>query len=407
MFVSDTHLPQLLPPVAYSATEWYGREREQVLLPAWWAVALVHELPRDGDFITFDHVDGPVILRRSAGRIHGYRNVCAHRHAKLTGKARGHCDVLRCDYHGWEYADSGATQKIPDAPSFRPLEKGQLGLAPLRVETVGAIVFLTFDPAAAPVRDWLGADAARIEDGFDDATRMIWRAEYDVPVNWKLLVENNLESYHVGTVHAATLGPSPAEQACTHELAADRSRFEAPGDRTWWRHAKRFLARNIGRPADGRYMHGHVHPAFMWGETDLFALYQSVVPTGPASCRVSCRCLAWQSRRPRPLADACARTLARRSLRIWEQIIGEDLAILPQVQAGVASPRHPGPGLISRREERITHFQRWLLARMGTGADAALAASSATHAAGRHHLDDGDERKDTHIHPAPGTERLT
>lgn len=371
MFVSDTHLPQMLPPEAYHDRAWHQRELDCVLRPAWWAVALVDELPRDGSFITFDHVDGPVLLRRSGGRIHGYRNVCAHRLAKLTGKARGHCGVLRCEYHGWEYAESGATQKIPDAPSFRPLEKGQLGLDTLRVETVGAIVFLTFDPQAPAVREWLGADAARIEDRFDAATRMVWGADYDLPVNWKLLIENNLESYHVGTVHAATLGASPAEQACVHELAAGRSRFEAPGDPTWWGGAKRFLARNIGRPADGRYVHGHIHPSFMWVETDLGVGCQSVVPTGPTSCRVSFRSLAWQSRSPRPLADACARALVRGSLRVWQRIIAEDVAILPQVQAGIESPRHPGPGLISRREERIVHFQRWLLACMGLDAPAA------------------------------------
>ena len=367
MFVSDTHLPQLLPPEAYYDRAWHERELDRVLRPAWWAVALVEEFPRDGDFITFDHVDGPVILRRSGGRIHGYRNVCAHRLAKLTGKAHGHCDVLRCEYHGWEYAESGATQRIPDAPSFRPLEKGQLGLGTLRVETIGAIVFLTFDPAAPSAREWLGSDAALIEDRFDAATRMVWRADYDLPFNWKLLIENNLESYHVGTVHAATLGASPAEQACTHELAAGRSRFEAPGDPTWWGNAKRLLARSIGRPADGGSVHSHIHPSFMWVETDLGVGCQSVVPTGPASCRVSFRSLAWQSRRPRPLADACARSMVRSSLRVWQRIIAEDVAILPQVQAGVESPRHPGPGLISRREERITHFQSWLLERMRLG----------------------------------------
>lgn len=376
MFVSDTHLPQLLPPEAYYDRAWHEREKDRVMRPAWWAVALVDEFPRDGDFVTFDHVDGPVILRRSAGRIHGYRNVCAHRLAKLTGQAHGHCDVLRCEYHGWEYADSGATQKIPDAPSFRPLEKGQVGLGTLRVETVGKIVFLTFDPAAPPVREWLGAEAAVLEDRFDAATCMAWRADYDLPFNWKLLVENNLESYHVGTVHAATLGTFPAEQACTHELSPGRSRFEAPGGPTWWCGVKRFLARRIGRPADGRYAHSHVHPAFMWVETDLGVGCQSIVPTGPTTCRISFHVLTWQSRQPRPLADACVRAVGRFSLRAWRRIIAEDLAILPQVQAGVESPRHPGPGLISRREERITHFQSWLLDRMGL--DSSLHAHSVT-----------------------------
>lgn len=364
MFLSDTHLPQLLPPEAYFDARWHAREVTLALKPAWWAVALTQEFVRDGDFVTFDHVDGPVILRRSTGRIHGYRNVCAHRLAKLTGKPRGHSDALRCEYHGWEYAECGATRKIPDAPSFRPLEQGQLGLVPLRVETAGAVVFFTFDPSAPPLHEWLGDDATRIVETFDAASRVVWRAEYDLPVNWKLLLENNLESYHVGTVHADTLGTCPDEASCLHSLAPGRSRFATPGTRSWGGDAKRLLARTIGRATDGGYVHGHVHPAFMWVEADLGVGFQSVVPTGPRSCRVVFRSLAWQSKRPRLLADACTRAVVRGALRVWQRVIAEDIAILPQVQAGIESPGHPGRGLISRREERIVHFQRWLLERL-------------------------------------------
>jgi phenylpropionate dioxygenase-like ring-hydroxylating dioxygenase large terminal subunit len=78
------------------------------------------------------------------------------------------------------------------------------------------------------------------------------------------------------------------------------------------------------------------------------------------------RTVVWQSHRRRPLVDALARQVGRRSLATWKRIIGEDLSLVPQVQAGIESPRHPGPGLISRREERIVHFQRWLLDRMGS-----------------------------------------
>jgi hypothetical protein len=44
---------------------------------------------------------------------------------------------------------------------------------------------------------------------------------------------------------------------------------------------------------------------------------------------------------------------------------GEDLQLLPKVQKGALSVEHPGSGLISRREERIPHFQRWLLTQLG------------------------------------------
>lgn len=369
MFISETHLPQLLPPTAYCDQGWYDRERETVLGPSWWAVAVVDELPREGDFVTFDHVDGPVILRRSGGSIRGYRNVCAHRLAKLTGKARGSCGALRCEYHGWEYDDSGATRRIPDAPSFRPLEKGQLGLDVLRVETVGAVVFLTCDPDAPPVRDWLGEEAGRIEERFDERTKTLWRADIDVPVNWKLLVENNLESYHVGTVHAATLGPFPEESVCSHELPRGQSRFTAPGRDSPWSRFRTAIAAGQGRPRSGHYTHCFVHPGFLWLCIDLLSGFESVLPTGPTSCRLTIRFGAVQSAAgATPWADWVARQCVAREATFWERVINEDLAMLPHVQAGVESPRHPGPGLISRREERIVHFQRWLLDRMGSDA---------------------------------------
>jgi len=368
MFVSETHLPQLLPPSAYKDAAWYERELERVLRTAWWAVALAGELPRDGSFLTFDHVGGPVLLRRSEGVIRGYRNVCPHRFAKLTAAASGTCPLLRCGYHGWEFDDSGATRRIPDAPSFRPLEKGRLGLDVLRVEQVGPVVFLSFDPAAAPVRDWLGADAERFERQFAGATWCSWKEEVDLPVNWKVVVENNLESYHVGSVHAATLGNCPPETACGHVLDDNGSRFEAPGDVSVLKPVKRHLAARLGRRLTESYVHAIVHPAFMWVAVDIGAGFQSVVPTGPTSCRIIFRSAGWQSGGRTPLADWGVRQMHALALPRWRRIVGEDLALLPQVQAGLASPAHPGPGLVSRREERIGHFQRWLLDRIGDDA---------------------------------------
>lgn len=364
MFVSESHLPQMLPPEAYFSDEWYAREREAILRRTWWAVALVQQFRRDGDFVTMDHVDGPIIVRRSGGVIRAYRNVCAHRLAKLTGCSRGNCPVLRCDYHGWEFDDSGATRRIPDAPNFRPLEKGKLGLDVLRVETVGAVVFVSFVSDPPPVREWLAGEAESLEQDCGDCDSLLWCHDIDIPVNWKTVLEINLESYHVGTVHARTLGASPEEEVCRHELAAGGSRFEARGDASAWRTIQQRLAAALGRPADGGYLHVHVHPTFMRVRADLGAGFQSVVPTGPRSCRVMFRSLAWQSASGGMARNAVARLMTRGALGAWKRVIGEDLAILPHVQAGLESPRHPGHGLISRREERLVHFQRWLLAHL-------------------------------------------
>jgi phenylpropionate dioxygenase-like ring-hydroxylating dioxygenase large terminal subunit len=373
MFVSDTHLPHVLPPAAYTDQAWFERELEAVLRPAWWAVALAQELPGEGSFVTFDHLDGPVLLRRSGGRIHAYRNVCPHRLAKLTAKSCGTCPVLRCEYHGWEFDESGATRRIPEAPNFRPLEKGRLGLDRLRVEMVGAVVFLSFVADAPSVRDWLGAEEyARIADGIPSSAFPIWRQDYDVPVNWKVLVENSLESYHVGTVHAGSIGASPGEDDCRHELWDGGSRFTVRSPASTWVGLKGRVARWLGNTGSPDYSHSHIHPGLLRVSIDLGGGFQSVVPTGPRSCRMVYRSVIGQSGTNR-IGDFLARRMAASELAVWKRVVDEDLAIVPLVQAGLESPTHPGTGLISRREERITHFQRWLLARLGgnaAGADA-------------------------------------
>ncbi|RLS36037.1 MAG: hypothetical protein DWH79_00600 [Planctomycetota bacterium] len=371
MFVSDTHLPQLLPASAYHDDDWYQRERKLVFHPAWWAVALVQEMPREGHFITFDHVGGPVMVRRGGDGFHAYRNVCPHRMAKLTQRACGICPQLRCEYHGWEFDDSGMTRRIPDAPSFRPLEKGKLGLDQLRLDQAGAVLFITFDNAAPPVREWLGEEEhGRLEASIDCISRPIWREDVDLPVNWKAVVENSLESYHVGTIHAATIGASPTESDCRHELWEGGSRFTVRSPDSAWTRLKQRVGRGMGKDVSADYCHSHIHPGLLRMSIDFGGGFQSVTPTGPRSCRISYRSVVGQSG-TRTLPDLIARRLAVSELPTWKKIVSEDMALLPQVQQGLESPVHPGPGLISRREERITHFQKWLLAQMNASQSAA------------------------------------
>ncbi len=361
MFLSETHLPQLIEPEAYFDPGWYQKEQSHVLKPAWWAVATLDDFPREGDFLTFDHVDGPVILWKKGGEIRAFRNVCAHRFAKLTGKARGHCDCLSCDYHGWEYDEAGTTKRIPDAASFRPLEKGRLGLTALRVAVVGCIVFLSFDDHGMPIREWLGDEWQRITDRFGSRARTLWRADIDVPVNWKLVVENNIESYHIGSVHRETLGSFPVESLCEHQFTDLCSRFTGPGLGSTWAACRLAVARQIRASIDASYSHSLVYPAFTWLCVDVVSGFQSIVPTGPTSCRMSVRFGAIQAETVSPVMDLAARVCVAGELKFWKRVIHEDLALLPQVQAGIESPRRPGSGLISRREERIVHFQRWIL----------------------------------------------
>ena len=366
MFISDTHLPQLLPPRSYHDPQWYQQELEHVLIPGWHLVATTSQLPREGAFITFELLGRPVLLRRHGEEIRGFLNVCPHRLAKLSDRASGHCAVLKCGYHGWEFDEvSGATRKIPDAPSFRPLEKGMLGLRGIKVAVCGGLVFAALDPQAPDLAGPLAACGTQLER-MTSSGGCLGIREVCLPVNWKVAVENTLESYHVAEVHPHTFGQAPLEQDCRHNLLADASTFEGPGDQRAWMYAleKSALAR-IGLPRSGVYRHAHLHPTCTIAQTDAFTIVLSFLPETATQTRLFMSWFAPQGGAGSGLWNGVLRRWGRLQAGFWLKVVGEDLVMLPRVQAGIASPEHAGDGLISRREERIVHYQAWLLKRLG------------------------------------------
>ncbi len=366
MFLSDTHLPQVLPAKAYCDEDWYKQECEKVFQDAWWAVAFSVELQGYGDFITVELPCGPVVLWQRDGVIRAFLNVCAHRLSRLTSKSKGCCETLVCEYHGWEYSSSGKTKRIPDAPSFRPLEKNALGLKPLYVEVVGGIVFVSQSENAESMQSCLGQEETdRLCHRDRYPGKVIYRADLDIPVNWKVLVENNLESYHVGFVHLATLGGIPDGNLCTHKMIPGGSMFFGPGAGDIVSAAGRQIAKKTHGDVESRYIHGITYPAFMWTPEALGTSFQTVVPTGPKSCRIMWRILALQGDRKRHVLNFLSRSIARLQTGFWRRVVNEDVQFLPSVQIGVESPMQSGDGLVSRREERIFHFQEWLVNRIG------------------------------------------
>ncbi len=69
------------------------------------------------------------------------------------------------------------------------------------------------------------------------------------------------------------------------------------------------------------------------------------------------------------MGAVAARRHARGLVGFWSQVFAEDVAMTAAHQRGMASVRHPAGGLVSRREERVVHFQRYCLGllREGTG----------------------------------------
>jgi len=369
MFLSDTHLQQLLSPASYASPASFDEEHARLLLPAWHLVTTLAEIPRVGDFITCRLLDHDIIVHHTDEGPRAFLNVCPHRFANLSSRPAGRQCRLTCQYHGWEFAADGSTRRIPDAPSFRPLEKGALGLHRLSCETFGQLVFVRLGPGK-PLAARFGPRHHDVSEAVATGHRLVVSWSREVAANWKVIIENNLESYHVGVVHRATLGSSPDEEHCHHELSPFHSRFTAPGGVPGFiGDLQRRLLRRVGAEPSRTYHHCLFMPNLTVLWMDDISAVQTFEPMTARTTRVTFRGFALCGPRRAPVVERALRWLAARHLRFWGRVWEEDLRLFPDLQAGLENPLLPSPGLISRREERIHHFQRWVVEQLAEAAD--------------------------------------
>lgn len=362
MFLSDSHHPQLLDAAAYRDEAVFASERRSILDDAWHCVGCDSDIPKVGDFLTTDVLGHPIIIRRGTDAIHAHINVCAHRFCTLRDERRGNAEILKCPYHGWEYSDEGDTKRIPDAPSFRPLKKGQLGLAPIPLATVGRLLFVRIDDSeSSAVEDQLDGHADIIARWFSEDYLPMMALEETVKCNWKTYLENGLESYHVETVHADTLGTQPDESTCHHDLWRRSTRLTIDGEAK--DRVSRALDYGVHRMlglSREPYRHVHVYPTLTFIRLAMFTYLESVLPVSATQTRVITRGFVYRGHDrfgQRPLATAAGRF----GRRLLKRIQDEDFDILRLNQAGIASDHRPRGGFISAREERIAHFQRYIV----------------------------------------------
>jgi phenylpropionate dioxygenase-like ring-hydroxylating dioxygenase large terminal subunit len=368
MFLSQTHLPQLLDNQHYTSPEFLEQEIERLFLPGWHGIGLTAQFPKDGDFRTNELFGRPLITWRMDGQLRTFLNVCSHRFSTLTDKPCGNAPQrLKCQYHGWEYDHSGNTCKIPDAQSFRPLKKGELGLREYRTETVGQLVFVTFNEQAPPLREFLGPElTALCEKWFTPHHRLTLVTDLVLDCNWKITVENILEAYHIECVHPHSFKHYPEAAHCRHEFHATWDHYihdfsEEPGALT-----DKLVCGITREPTDYCWHHILRYPNVVFGGSGPYRYLQMIWPLSATSCRSLWLTMhnpgvpgKWKTFFMHRLLYRYGRYISRRVQR-------EDALIYPSVHRGTAAPDRPhGGGLVSAREERIFTFQEYVL--RGTG----------------------------------------
>lgn len=207
-----------LPGRVYADPSVYELERRTLFTKTWVAATVASELPNPGDVFPVQVAGWPLVLVRDEnGEINGFHNICRHRGATVVTKA---CTVpvLRCPWHGWNYALDGA---LKGTPEFGGVGKhavdipiAEQRLAPVRVEQWFDILFVNIDGNAPPLEEYLSAFLTRFAGVDFSAMKRGGDWETSYPCNWKLAIESGIEDYHLPFLHPSiTDGASRGERS--------------------------------------------------------------------------------------------------------------------------------------------------------------------------------------------------
>ncbi|HEY4331894.1 MAG TPA: aromatic ring-hydroxylating dioxygenase subunit alpha [Ilumatobacteraceae bacterium] len=211
------------PATVFTDPVQFQREAEQFFRRGAHVVGWEGELPQPNMFITKEVAGQPIVITRDGdGVLRGFRNACTHRGAQVAhgcGEARR----LTCPYHAWSFDLGGNLVGQPEAWAFAEISRDTLGLIPVQVASVSGLLVVSLsddvDPAAAL------ADIAPQLTGYHyDTHEVVSTTSWTLAANWKLIVDVNLEAYHVPYLHRETLS----------SFVSNHSMFETYGRHARW-----------------------------------------------------------------------------------------------------------------------------------------------------------------------------
>jgi glycine betaine catabolism A len=190
-----------VPKARYLDPDFLRLELDRVFARAWQVACRVEQLAAVGSYVEYE-IGGHSILvvRESKTAISAYYNACRHRGTRLA-KGCGRVGSFICPFHGWRWNLDGSVRLVLDREEFVPRSDEDLALVRVRTDVWGGFVFLTMDPDAAPLLDYLDPIPRIFEPFHYENMRIRWQKGVTLPCNWKTALDGFLEAYHVAGTH--------------------------------------------------------------------------------------------------------------------------------------------------------------------------------------------------------------
>jgi phenylpropionate dioxygenase-like ring-hydroxylating dioxygenase large terminal subunit len=345
---------ETLPGWCYNNAEFFALEREHLLMSTWVLAGHRNDFKAPGDFISAEAFGerGLVVLGED-GKLRGFFNTCRHRAHALVSDERGSCGhAIRCPYHGWTYGFDGTLKAIAAEKSFPAIDKAEFGLKPLEVEEFLGFVFVRFKPGGQSVAERYAPYRAEMEAYRTAEMHSMgtgWQCDLDV--DWKNLMDNYLEGYHVPTGHPGLqrlFGPSYTAEVQPSGASRQMGVMRDKPSENW---SERMYQRWVPRPA---YLSPERQRAWCYYTLlpnvaidfypDLITSFEAL-PLGPGKVRL-------RGRRWGFAADRELRLARYLNYRINREVQREDEVLVASVQQGLASRSYTS-GIFSEKEAAL------------------------------------------------------
>jgi len=356
------------PGWLYSSPEVYRLEVEQLFMRSWLFVGREEELPGAGDYLTLRIAGEPVVVARTPeGTLNAFYNMCVHRGVEVA-QGCGNAHSFKCPYHGWIYDLSGRLSGAAYMKDSKGFERDRERMTPLRLDTWGGCIFVTFAADAPPLAEFVGGWEKDFAFLRPDNCRLGNRIDLDLACNWKFVPENLMDFYHVGVLHANTFGAKFRwEDEQVHlKPGGGISIFYSAGPPTPG--AQPLLGKMPwleDRPISFACT-GFLSPnCSLFGRIDCVRMF-AAWPDGPGRSRTTIYHLFPE--------EFFGRPGFRETLEVYRayqlQVLEEDRSMLESMQIAMASPAYR-PGRMSTLEKPLHHYLNGYVDRLfgGNGAE--------------------------------------
>lgn len=199
----------VLPKEAYTSEAWFKKEQKEIFSKTWQFAGFAEDITEPGDHIMMQAGQYNLILTMTNNReLRVFHNMCRHRGTQLLRTVGKRKKVFTCPYHDWSYSLEGELTSVPkEKTEFPNLDKKKLCLHQGSVAVWRGMLFVHPQKDAEPIESWFGGLEEHL--GPHNPETLVeypdTKYEREIKANWKIVVENFIDIYHLSHLHSNTL----------------------------------------------------------------------------------------------------------------------------------------------------------------------------------------------------------